>query len=139
MLETEQLQNTTDLPIVTLPAEDLTIHHLSAMRDEWLSPVLMQLRHQSEQVGRLEMQVRQLRDERDSLNIELDQLRTQQDEHRDSESDVESEPEEFQLTLNSVIGLLSQLKTAEGAMVTGIAIAIGLWLGVGLVTFALLG
>ncbi len=139
MLETKQLQNTSDLPAATPPADDLTIHHLAAMRDEWLSPLLLQLRHQSEQVGRLEMQVRQLRDERDTLKIELDRLTTQQDEHRDLESDVESEPEEFQLTLNSVIGLLSQLKTAEGAMVTGIAIAIGLWLGVGLVTFALLG
>ena len=140
MLEAEQLQNTTDLLDVPAPEEEeLDDYHLPATREDWLSPLLMQLRHQSEQVGRLEMQVRQLRAERDQLAIERDQLLFEQDDLHESEPVPEANPEGFQITLESVIGVLSQLKTAEGAVVTGIAIAIGLWLGVGLFAFVLLG
>lgn len=142
MLDTDQLQDTANLPEgIDKPEPSLTTRQLEEIRDEWLRPLLMQLRHQSEEVGRLEMQVRQLRDERDSLMIERAELRDQLAERPEAAND-DSEPESEvapKFSLESLTTLAAQLQTTEGAAVVGIVIALGLWMGVGLLTWIALG
>lgn len=138
MLETDQLQDTANLPDgIEEPEPSLTSQQLEEIRDEWLRPLLMQLRHQSEEVGRLEMQVRQLRDERDRLVIERVELKEQLEERPEPEAESGDEPEagEGQFSMSALSGLLSQLQTSEGAAVAGIVIALGLWMSVGLLTW----
>ena len=139
MLEADQLQEPTALPNAGDPAPSLTRQQLEEIRDEWLRPLLMQLRHQSEEVGRLEMQVRQLWDDRARLTIERDALQEQLDEGLVGLAALPTEQAGTGFRFESLAPLLAQLKTAEGAVVTGIAIALGLWMGVGLLTWIALG
>ena len=139
MLETVQLQNTTKHAPEIVETEDLTSLQRAAIRDEYLRPLILQLRHQSEEVGRLQVQVEHLRAERDRL------LADAAGQHEDaaplSEPGLEADDDipEVQSTSDRLVHLLTQLPTAEGAAVAGIAIALGLWIGVGLMTFAILG
>ncbi len=141
MLESDHLQETANLPEgIDVPEPSLTSQQLAEIRDEWLRPLLMQLRHQSEEVGRLEMQVRQLRNERDGLaveRIELQELLAQQPEPEPETEEIAVEPEGFSRA--SLLALAAQLQTTEGAAVVGIIIALGLWMGVGLLTWIAMG
>lgn len=133
MLETDQLHDTANLPEAVPLTPDLTRQQLEAIRDEWLGPLLMQMRHQSEEVGRLQVECRQLRDERERLTAERDELKEQL--AAKPEADPPPPPTAFELAGK----LVAQLRTAEGAVVTGIAIAIGLWFGIGILAWSLLG
>ncbi|MEZ4521424.1 MAG: hypothetical protein R3A46_07265 [Thermomicrobiales bacterium] len=139
MLESDYLQDTTNLPNVEQSTPDLTRQQLEAIRDEWLGPLLMQMRHQSEEVGRLEIQCRQFREQRDMLIVERDELREQLEAKPEPEPESDEAEPVPTTAMDVVLNLASQLRTAEGAVVTGIAIAIGLWIGIGLLTFAVLG
>ena len=138
MLETDRLQETTDLPEPNgvEPAPSLTRQQLEEIRDEWLRPLLMQLRHQSEEVGRLEMQVSQLRDERERLALERDELAKR---FAERPAPVAELPDAASGTGFNLVPLLAHLKTAEGAAVVGIVIALCLWMSVGLLTWIALG
>ena len=139
MLETDHLQITTNRTSETAGTDDLTRRQLEAIRDEWLQPLLMQLRHQSEEVGRLQMQVEQLREERDRLLVENGDLKASPDSATGAVAESGLASQEPASTRDSVVHALTQLTTTEGAMVAGIAIALGLWVGLGFLTLVLLG
>ncbi|CAN5613908.1 hypothetical protein BH23CHL2_BH23CHL2_17940 [soil metagenome] len=133
MLETDYVRGATKLPDHDAPETDLTRRQLEAIRDEWLGPLLMQLRHQSEEVGRLQVQCQQFQEERDAVIAERDDLREQ------LETRPEGDPPPPPTVVELAGDLLDQLRTTEGAVVVGIAIAIGLWFGVGVFAWVLLG
>jgi hypothetical protein len=51
---------------------------LEAIRDEWLAPLVAQIREQAEEIGRLRADQEAVRRERDALATELERERTQQ-------------------------------------------------------------
>jgi hypothetical protein len=135
MLDTQLVENAT--PIMS---EDegggqpgLTREQLELIRDEWLQPLLLQMRAQAEQIGRLEARSRMIEEERDRLRAEADELRAQLDANPTSAPASRSE------SLATLRNMASQLYSTDGAMVAGIALALGLWLSIGILAFAVLG
>ncbi len=129
MLQTNYLQN----PINHSDDQGLAREQLSIIRDEWLAPLLAQLNEQSRDMSSLEVRYRQLVNEYDQLARERDELAEQLETMPEPTSTAPS------TTTEMFMHLANQLRTTEGAVVTGIAIAIGLWAGIGLMMLLILG
>lgn len=116
----------------TEPAADapLTREQLALIRDEWLAPLLVEIRHQAQEIANLEVLYRQVVDERDRLAIERDELLAQ------LEAALQEEPAPpLTSGLARLNSLADMLRSSEGAVVAAIAIALGLWVVIGLSMF----
>lgn len=135
MLDTDLVENATELVNERGAAgrPGLTREQLEAIRDEWLQPLLLQMRSQAEQVGRLEARYRVVEQERDRLRIECESLRAQ------LEALPDPEPPPAPTAFATLMNMAGQLRSAEGAVVAGIALALGLWIGVGVLTWVVMG
>jgi len=110
--------------------EVFTREQLALIRDEWLAPLVDEIRHQAQDIANLEVLYRQVVDERDRLAIERDELLEQLEALT-----AEEEPEPPATGLERLNILGRQLRSAEGAVVAAIAIALALWLVIGLSMF----
>jgi hypothetical protein len=113
-------------------ATTFSSEQLALIRDEWVAPLLEEYRHQAQDIATLEVLYRRVVDERDRLLIERDELLAQLEAAPDDEQPAPQ-------PIGRLVGLTNLLGTAEGAVVAGIAIAIALWVGIGLTMFIALG
>lgn len=133
MLDTEIVQDSTSVAGEETRQPGISLEQLEVIRDEWLQPLMLQVRSQAEQYGRLEARYRAVEEERDRLLVECEMLRARLD------AQPAPDPPPPPTAFATIMSMAGQLRSAEGAVVAGIALALGLWIGVGLLTWVVMG